>query len=391
MSFIDVALTRRPRRVQPRFEVLEERECPAVAAPPTLTLTALSPSQVKMTWSNVVGETGYRVYRWDGTQPVLIGQVGVNVTTFTVSNLPPNQTQWLTVEAFDLTTTAQTAWKSITLPPDAITTPGNFRVASTNLTQVTLTWTFAKGAQGYRVYGWDGARSVLLGTVGPSVNSFVATNLLPGTTYSFRVEAFNATNSISTPWLAAQTRATSITAPGNPAATAISTNKLGLSWADSVGETGYRVYVWTGNPAAQPALMATLKANTTGYQAVALLPGKTYWFYIQAFNTVSTANSLWVQGTTLTALPLQPPTTVVATAADATSATVTWTEPARAVGYRVYVWTGTYWALTKTVSAGTHSVTITGLPPNTTHWFMVQAFTDNFAEVSYSSAVSVNL
>ena len=70
---------------------------------------------------------------------------------------------------------------------------------------------------------------------------------------------------------------------------------------------------------------------------------------------------------------------------------LTWQEPARAVGYRVFVWAGTYWAQYTTVPAGTHEVTVNGLGTFQTQWFMVQAFTANFAEVSYSSAVFVNM
>jgi hypothetical protein len=70
---------------------------------------------------------------------------------------------------------------------------------------------------------------------------------------------------------------------------------------------------------------------------------------------------------------------------------LSWAEPARAAGYRVFEWTGTSWRLVTTVPAGTHTLPINSLTAHTTHWFYVQAFTDNFAELSYSSAVFANL
>ena len=136
MSLMDLSLRRRLARSEnkrPHVEVLETRECMSVAAPTGLTLTALAPTQVKLQWNDVAGELGYRVFRWTGTQSVLVTQLGVNFRTFTATGLQPNQTQWFTVEAFDSTTTARGAWASINTPPHAITVPTNLRVVTTKI------------------------------------------------------------------------------------------------------------------------------------------------------------------------------------------------------------------------------------------------------------------
>jgi len=391
MSFIEMSLQRRSRSARPQVEVLEERQCLSVAAPTGMQLAALSPSQVKVTWNDVAGELGYRVFRWDGVTTSLVKQVAANVRTFTVTNLPANQTQWFSVEAFDRATTARSAWSAIKTPANAITAPTNLRVLGTTQTQVNLQWNFATGATGYRVYGWDGSRAVLLSTVGATVNAFTVNNLSPGSSYFFYVQSFNATNSASSAWVTALTTATQITSPGNLKATTVSANTIALSWSDSLGETGYRVYRWNGSDLTTPMLIATLSANVTGYQALGLLPGKTYSFYVQAFNVTSSANSLWAEGTTLNALPLQPPTQLVAQVDGTSSVLLSWVEPARAVGYRVFVWAGNYWKHVTTVPVGTHQASVTGLAAYTTHWFMVQAFTDGSAEVAYSNAIFVNL
>jgi Fibronectin type III domain len=170
-------------------------------------------------------------------------------------------------------------------------------------------------------------------------------------------------------------------------ATPLSASTIGLSWTDAVGETGYRVFRWDGNSLNAPVLCTTLAANVTGYQAIGLLPGKAYWFYVQAFNATNVANSVWATATTFAALPLQPPTSLTVQVTGPQSVLLSWLEPARAVGYRVFVWTGTFWSLSSTVAAGTHQATISGLMPGMTQWFMVQSFTANFAEVAYSNAV----
>ncbi|HEX8200392.1 MAG TPA: fibronectin type III domain-containing protein, partial [Isosphaeraceae bacterium] len=52
-------------------------------APAGLTATAVSPSQINLSWGDVAGETGYRVERsTDGSTWTLAGTTGANVTTF---------------------------------------------------------------------------------------------------------------------------------------------------------------------------------------------------------------------------------------------------------------------------------------------------------------------
>ena len=132
-------------------------------------------------------------------------------------------------------------------------------------------------------------------------------------------------------------------------------------------------------------------STSTGLSPIGLLPGKTYSFYVQAFNATNFANSIWVSAATPVALPLQAPTQLLIQITGPNSVNLSWTEPVRAVGYRVAQWMGTYWSLLATVPAGTHKIPINGLASNRTHWFMVQSFTANDAETAYSSADFVNL
>ncbi len=391
MSLIDIFLHRRKRTWQPCLEILEERQCLSVAAPTGLTGVALSTSQIKLTWNDITGELGYRVYQWNGVSAVLAGTVAKNVTTFTVKSLPANQSQWFQVEAFDLSTTARSAWISVATVADSIKAPTNLKLTSITQTTMTLQWTNAAGATSYNIYSWDGTRSVLLGTTTPNTPAFKAANLTPGTVYYFYVQSINNTNSATSDWVSGTTTSFGIGAPTNVKAQVISSSTIGLSWKDVTGETGYRIYEWDGNASTTPTVVTTVAANTTGYQVTGLVPGKAYWFYVQAFNGANSANSTWVNATTVAALPLQPPTQVKTTVTGAHNVTVSWVEPARAAGYLVFVWNGYMWNQAANVSAGTHSVPLSGLPSGYTNWFYVEAYTTNFAEIATSGAVFANL
>jgi hypothetical protein len=398
MSLIEIFLPRRPRSssaahcaqtCQPCVEVLEERQCLSIAAPSGLHAVAISATQVKLTWNDVVGEQGFRIFRWDGTQSILV--VGKGVTAYTVKNLQANASYFFSVEAHDLSTSARSSWVSIATPADAITVPTHVHIGAITQTSLTVQWTNASGATGYNVYSWDGNRAFLIGSTTPSVPSLKINNLTSGVAYYFYVQATNATNSVNSDWVSATTLSTGIAAPSNVKAQGVGPSNIALSWNNVANASGYTIYIWNGNANSSPTVLATLAAHTTGYQAIGLLPGATYWFYVQATSGGNFANSPWVTATTVAALPLQPPTQLSVNITGPNSVTLSWVEPARAVGYRVFVWAGTYWSQVMTVPAGTHTVPINGLGENLTHWFFVQAFTDNFAEVSYSIAVFANL
>jgi hypothetical protein len=403
MSLRDLSLQRRPRffgsptsarhavTAQLQVEVLEERTCPSVAAPTGLQLSALSSTQVKLTWTNPAGSLGTRILFWNGATTVTVAQLAKGVSTYTANNLKPNQTQWFSVQAFDASTSAQSSWAAIMTPPDAITAPTNLHVNGVTQSQVNIGWTNGTGIVGYRIFMWDGAKAVQVGTTTTSVPAFTASGLTAGTTYYFYVQAYNATNVVSTDWISATTSATSITAPTNLKATAVNAGTIGLSWKDSVGENGYRVYQWNGSSVTSPVLVATLAANTTGYQATGLVPGQTYYYYVQAFNATATANTGWVSASTTVAAPLGPPTALTIQQTGNTSALLKWTEPARAAGYIIFVWTGATWSPIANVAAGAHQFQANNLAIGQTNWFMIESYTTNFAEVAYSSAVYVNL
>ncbi len=390
---LDAKNRRRPSNTnlfRPSIETLEARDCPAVTAPTGVQLQALSPTQVRVTWTDVAGESGYRIYGWDGRQAVLAGTVNANITTFTANNLRPNQIQWYTIESFDATTKGRSSWVSIMTPPEAITAPTNVQIGAVTQTSVTLGWSAASGALGYKIFRWDGSRSVEVASVSASTTSATINYLTPGQNYYFYVQAYNNTNFASSDWVNVTTTSQNLQTPANFRLQVLSASSIQVNWNDVSGEHGYRIYGWD-NTTSSAYLVATVGANTTSYTATGLLPGRAYWFYVQAYNAFSVTNTAWATATTTAAPPLQAPTSVNVISTGANSVKVTWTEPARAVGYRVYYWNGNSWALIRTVAAGTNQVSVTGLAVNRTHWFMVQSYTDSFAEFKYSAAVFINL
>ncbi len=373
---------------RPSLEALERRDCPAVDTPTGLLLTPQATTVLKVEWNDTSNETGYRVLRWDGTNTLTVATLPANSTTFTVSGLPAGQKAWINIEAYDDTSFARTGWSSADMPPDPVTQPGSFQVTGISQTQLKLTWTDSTGETGYRVFRWNGAAAVLVNTLAADTTSYTAGGLTAGQSMYYYVEAFNDSNTITTAWVLGTALVAPITKPGSLLLHPKSSNTIQLSWADSVGETGYRVFRWDG---VQQVLIATLAANATSYDAKGLSAGKMYWFLVQAFNPSNSARTDWKSATTTVGATLQPPGSPKVVKVSNTSAEVRWTASSKADGYYVFLWTGASWKTVGTLKSTVTKLFVKNLATHKTHFFMVQAFTAGNVQTANSATVFINL
>src|SRR5881396_1732918 len=126
--------------------------------PTGLTASAVSSSQINLSWaasSDNVGVTGYRVYR-GGTQIAT-----TTTTSFTNTGLSPSTTYSYTVAAFDAAgnLSAQSGPASATTPAAPDTTPPlvptGLTASAVSSSQINLSWAASSdnvGVSGYRVY-----------------------------------------------------------------------------------------------------------------------------------------------------------------------------------------------------------------------------------------------
>jgi len=167
-------------------------------------------------------------------------------------------------------------------PPGA---PLNLLASTLGKTQIKLTWGEGGGNpetqfEVYQAVAQAGPYK-LVGFSAANVDSFVASNLNPKTTYFYKVRAINTTaaSGVAGP-SSAQTQAdvTPPTAPGNLRTTAQSQTTETLAWnasTDDVGVTAYDIYV-NGN------LTATVSGTTTTFQVANLVNARTYSFAVKA-------------------------------------------------------------------------------------------------------------
>ncbi len=176
----------------------------------------------------------------------------------------------------------------ITLPA----APTELSAVAASSSQIDLSWTDnAANEDGFLIErSTDGLSFAYLADVGANTTSYSDAGLLPSTTYTYRVKAYNAEGSSSDSNSAAattQAAADTPAAPTNLTGTAVQKTKAKLTWLDNADdETGFNVYSsidgvnWT--------LLATVAPRsgtgaTAQYTSGPLSKG-TWHFRVSAFN-----------------------------------------------------------------------------------------------------------
>jgi chitodextrinase len=275
----------------------------APSAPTGLVGTALSSSQIKLTWdpsTDNVAVTGYDVYLNDAPLAT------TTATTFTHSGLTAATTYNYRVSAHDAvpnySTWIATPVSVTTLPaapaPDtqAPSVPAGLVGTALSSSQIKLTWnpsTDNVAVTGYSVYLNDVALTTTTTT------SFTHSGLAAGTTYNYRVSAYDAVPnqsarsatqvSVTTPAAPPAPPAPDTQAPSVPTGlvgTALSSSQIKLTWnpsTDNVGVTGYTVYLND---------VALTTTTATSFTHSGLAAGTTYNYRVSAYDAVPN-HSAW--------------------------------------------------------------------------------------------------
>jgi len=161
---------------------------PAPPLTPTgFTATAVSQSQINLSWTAVASATGYALYR-GGTYWTTGGGTTASDTGLTASTL-----YCYTVTSLNSSggASAQSGGVCVTTPTPPPPVPTGLTVTPVSTSQLNIAWTASAGATGYKVY----RGGVLLTTI--TATTLADTGLSSGTTYCYTVSAFNATGSDS--------------------------------------------------------------------------------------------------------------------------------------------------------------------------------------------------
>jgi hypothetical protein len=157
--------------------------------------------------------------------------------------------------------------------------PDNVAVSAKTSSQVTLTWNNVALETGYKVArSTDGSNWTSIALLGADVTTFTDTGLSSGTQYFYRVLATNSGG--DSPYSATVTATTSLVAPTNLAATALTPTSIKLTWSPVTGTASYLVQrslngkTWTN--------LTRVSRATTTFTDQGVSPNTSYSYRIYA-------------------------------------------------------------------------------------------------------------
>jgi len=303
----------------------------APAAPTALTATAVSHTQISVTWQDNSGnETSFQVERStdNGTTFTPVATVGAGVTNYNDTQVTAETRYFYLVRAINAGGfSAYSNQAEATARPNPSGAPSGLAVRALSQTALQLTWTDNSGNetsfQIQRKKAGDAGFSTLA-NVDANVGSYTDTGLQPDTFYAYRVVAIHpgGASDPSNEGIAS-TLPASPSAPSGVGVTPLSSTSLRVTWTDaSSNETGFKIERALGSNAFQD--VATVGADVTSYTDTGLAPFSTYYYRVRAVNAGGeSAPTAPGSGRTLTA-PSAAPTGLTAEALSGTSIRVEW-------------------------------------------------------------------
>ena len=266
-----------------------------VSPPTSVTATALSSSQIRLNWADSnPNESSYLVERSlsSGSGFAQIASLAANATTFTNTGLAAGTTYYYRVRATSkngaFSTYSNVASARTTSTGTVPAAPSNAASSSPSSSQITISWTDnSTNETGFKVERAPASAGPWTYIGATAATGYGDSGLAAGTTYFYRVQAYNASGN------SAYSNTTSSTtqggtgvpaAPGSASATVVSSSQINVGWADTSGnETGFKIERSTST--APWAQVATVGANVTSYASTGLAASTTYSFRVRAYNT----------------------------------------------------------------------------------------------------------
>ncbi len=308
----------KPQTIDPIATALSYINAAAKPAAPTGLSASASGTSITLRWNDVSSnESGFRLYRWNGSSWTSLAATAANATSYTNSGLSSYTTYSYKVCAYNTagescsssvsatTGSSGSVPGSVSVNPSSGSWTSNQNLAVTSAGATTIYYTMVNTYDGstpsdpsspsassnngslsgssatFQLYGSSGnLKRSKLRFVG--CNSYGCGSV--SGVYSYSIDQRGTTTSKPA-------------APGSVSATATSSSSINLRWSDlSSNESGFRPYRWNGSTW---TLLGNLSANTTSYTNSGLSSNTTYYYYLCSYNSAGeSCPANYVQATT---------------------------------------------------------------------------------------------
>ncbi len=384
-----------------------------LSAPSNLTATAVSSSEIDLTWQDNCGyEVGFCVERkMEGAGSFENhSNLSGNTTSFKDTGLQPNTTYYYRVKALvangstpysnEASAKTKVDFIPILTKPEA---PSNLKVTGTASDTIDLAWKDnSNNEDGFFVHRkLEGAPGfTTIANVGANVTTYKNTGLAPGTKYYYVVSAHNTVGA------SALCNEVSATTPPNAPATkplaptlltavpGSDDTRIDITWQNNcTNETGFYIFRKRDGEANFSKVYDGGSGGWTGYGDTGLTPGTTYHYYVSAYNALGSADSNVLSATTTGIAPVVKPNAPADLAAAALSSSqikLTWKDNSNNESGFILERSLTQadgYAQVTGLPAGSTTYNDTGLSAVTTYFYRVKAF-NSAGDSAYSPLAS---
>jgi phosphodiesterase/alkaline phosphatase D-like protein len=166
-------------------------------APSWLDATAISTSQITVTWENVSNETGYKIYRSQTPSGTYnqIGTTPANTCTYTDQGLSSGTQYCYKVKAYNASGDSGFSPYDCATPPysGTLSPPSWVNANPTSNTTMDITWENVSNETGYKVFRSPTSNGTYsqIGTTSANVCSYPDQGLSQNTQYCYKIKAYN--------------------------------------------------------------------------------------------------------------------------------------------------------------------------------------------------------
>jgi len=283
-------------------------------SPSALILKELTGDAVVLSWNdNSENEKGFMLERKGGTTTTYVerARISANQKTFSDDDIQPESTYEYRVYAYNEAGNSGYANTLVvnTLPslPEK---PTNLISEVTASSKIKLSWQDnADNEDGFKVFRSENNENNFqeITQVGEDVTEFEDENLTDGTTYFYKIAAFNLAGDSPFSQVTSATTWEPPSVPTNVVATVVSTTQINLSWQDNAhNEEGFKIFRSKNNENNFQKIIQ-VDENVTEFEDENLSAGTTYFYKLVAFNQAGDSPFSQVTSATTENEPKSPP------------------------------------------------------------------------------------
>jgi len=364
-----------------------------LAKPANVKAASAGYNSVKVSWDKVSGATGYAIYRSTSKSGTYSLVTSTTKNSYTNSSLTTGKTYYYKVKAYKTVSGTKNygSYSSVVSAKPVPAKPANVKAASAGYNSVKVSWDKVSGATGYAIYRSTSSSGTYSLVTSTTKNSYTNSSLTTGKTYYYKVKAYKTVSGTKNYGsYSSVVSAKPVPAkPANVKAASAGYNSVKVSWDKVSGVSGYEIYRSTSKSGTYSLVTSTTKNS---YTNSSLTTGKTYYYKVKAYKTVSGTKHYGSYSSVVSAKPVPAkPANVKAASAGYNSVKLSWDKVSGVSGYEIYRSTsksGTYSLVTKTTKL---SYTNSSLTTGKTYYYKVRAYktvngVKNYG--SYSSVVS---